>query len=92
MKSPEHETNVAHLWRIAQAPAASYRGGTVQTNENRFVRDLRHLLHVPSNRAATMSQTGIGAQGEIRTHTMLPSGDFESPASTIPPLGLGQHL
>ncbi len=27
----------------------------------------------------------IGADGETRTLTMLPSGDFESPASTIPP-------
>ena len=26
-----------------------------------------------------------GADGETRTLTMLPSGDFESPASTIPP-------
>ena len=28
-----------------------------------------------------------GAQGEIRTHTPVKAGDFESPASTIPPLG-----
>ena len=27
----------------------------------------------------------IGADGETRTLTMLPPGDFESPASTIPP-------
>ena len=30
---------------------------------------------------------GIGAQGESRTHTPVKAGDFESPASTIPPLG-----
>ena len=30
-----------------------------------------------------------GAQGETRTHTVLLPGDFESPASTIPPLGPG---
>ena len=29
----------------------------------------------------------IGAQGESRTHTPVKAGDFESPASTIPPLG-----
>ncbi len=29
----------------------------------------------------------IGAQGETRTHTPVKAGDFESPASTIPPLG-----
>jgi hypothetical protein len=29
----------------------------------------------------------FGAQGEIRTHTPVKAGDFESPASTIPPLG-----
>ncbi len=28
-----------------------------------------------------------GAQGETRTHTPVKAGDFESPASTIPPLG-----
>ena len=28
-----------------------------------------------------------GAQGRIRTDTLSPAGDFESPASTIPPLG-----
>ena len=28
-----------------------------------------------------------GAQGETRTHTPMRAGDFESPASTIPPLG-----
>ncbi len=27
----------------------------------------------------------LGADGETRTLTMLPPGDFESPASTIPP-------
>ena len=29
----------------------------------------------------------FGAQGESRTHTPVKAGDFESPASTIPPLG-----
>ena len=29
----------------------------------------------------------IGAQGENRTLTPLLAGDFESPASTVPPLG-----
>ena len=29
----------------------------------------------------------FGAQGEIRTLTPVKAGDFESPASTIPPLG-----
>ena len=29
-----------------------------------------------------------GAQGENRTLTPLLAGDFESPASTVPPLGL----
>ena len=28
-----------------------------------------------------------GAQGETRTLTPVKAGDFESPASTIPPLG-----
>ena len=29
----------------------------------------------------------VGAQGENRTLTPLLAGDFESPASTVPPLG-----
>ncbi len=29
----------------------------------------------------------IGARGGSRTHTPVKAGDFESPASTIPPLG-----
>lgn len=29
----------------------------------------------------------IGTQGRTRTGTTVKSGDFESPASTIPPLG-----
>src|SRR6056297_3784291 len=33
-----------------------------------------------------------GAQGETRTRTVLLPGDFESPASTIPPLGPGAVL
>jgi hypothetical protein len=28
-----------------------------------------------------------GTQGRTRTGTLSPAGDFESPASTIPPLG-----
>lgn len=28
-----------------------------------------------------------GAQGEIRTRTPVKAEDFESPASTVPPLG-----
>ena len=32
-------------------------------------------------------QSKSGAQGENRTLTPLLAGDFESPASTVPPLG-----
>ena len=31
-----------------------------------------------------------GTQGRTRTGTLSPAGDFESPASTIPPLGHGE--
>ncbi len=45
----------------------------------------------------TRAQLGVGlhARGESRTLTGLPPGDFESPASAIPPLGpelLGLNL
>ncbi len=39
---------------------------------------------VAQRRQITQSRS-LGAGGETRTLTMLPSGDFESPASTIPP-------
>ena len=39
----------------------------------------------PPNHRVTLWCLVIGADGGTRTHTMLPPGDFESPASTIPP-------
>ena len=51
--------------------------------QNRTQYDLEQLLLIVCNKL----DAEIGAQGESRTHTPVKAGDFESPASTIPPLG-----
>ena len=51
--------------------------------QNRTQYDFEKFLHFRYNKL----DAEIGAQGESRTHTPVKAGDFESPASTIPPLG-----
>ena len=49
--------------------------------------DMETLPHQELQRNINDLYTEVGAQGEIRTLTPVKAGDFESPASTIPPLG-----
>ena len=77
------KTRIKHKVAHAREGTIPSHTANIKCTQNHTQTDLEQLLLFMYNRL----NAEIGAQGESRTHTPVKAGDFESPASTIPPLG-----